>query len=126
MLNKIILLSIFLIPLSAIADEIQPTIKKSTGFSVGLGLVGSTSLYIGEDIDLMPVPLLSYEGDRFFLRGLYGGMKFYKNELFTLNGIVNVNMNKLDVDDLNESELAQKKLSRTQLEDRDLSADVGL
>lgn len=126
MLNKIILLSIFFIPLSAIAGESQPTIKKSTGFSAGLGLVGSTGLYIDEDTDLTPVPLLSYEGDRFFLRGLYGGMKLYKNELFTLNGIVNVNMNKLDVEDLNESKLAQKSLSRMQLEDRDLSADAGL
>lgn len=35
-------------------------------------------------------------------------------------------MNKLDVEDLNESKLAQKNLSRMQLEDRDLSVDVGL
>ena len=126
MLNKILLISFCLIPLNAIADENQPAIKRSTGFSTGLGIVGSTGLYIGEDTNLIPVPLLSYEGDRFFLRGLYAGMKLYKNELFTLNGIVNVNMNKLDVDDLNESKLAQKNLSRVQLEDRDISADVGL
>ncbi|TCB50161.1 MipA/OmpV family protein [Acinetobacter sp. ANC 4779] len=126
MLNKILLLSCFLIPLSAIADENQPTLKRSTGLSTGLGIVGSTGLYIGEDTNLTPVPILSYEGDRFFLRGLYGGMKLYKNELITLNGIVSVNLNKLDVDDLNESKLAAKNLTKMQLEDRDISADVGL
>ncbi|WP_407308391.1 MipA/OmpV family protein [Acinetobacter sp.] len=126
MLNKIFLFSFFLIPLSAIADENQPALKKPTGFSAGLGIVGSSGLYIGEDTNLTPIPLLSYEGERFFLRGLYGGMKFYKNELFTLNGIVSVNMNKLDVDDLNESKLAEKNLTKMQLEDRDISADIGL
>ena len=126
MLNKIIIVSILCLPFSTMANEKQAAAKKTTGFSAGLGVIGSTGLYLGEDTHVTPIPLLSYEGERFFLRGLYGGMSLYKNELITLNGIVNVNMNRLDVEDLSESKLAQKNLSRAQLEDRDISADIGL
>ena len=119
-------MSILYIPVSAMATESQENVKRLSGFSAGLGVVGNTGLYVGEDTNVTPIPILSYEGERFFIRGLYGGMSLYKNELITLNGILSVNMDQLDVDDLSESKLTQKNLSRAQLEDRDISADIGL
>ena len=91
-----------------------------------LGVLAQTGLYVGEDTKFTPIPTFTYEGERFFLRGLYGGMHLYKDNSFNVSAIVNATIESLDVDDLSRSELAKHHLSKAQLEDRDASADAGL
>lgn len=126
MFKQVILTSTLCIPLSALASEDLETITKPKGISVGIGAVGTTGLYVGEETNFTPVPVFAYEGERFFLRGLYGGVNLYKHELFNVNAILAANMNKLDVDKLKASKLAKHNLTKSQLEDRDISADLGV
>ncbi|GKW15157.1 MltA-interacting protein MipA [Pectobacterium carotovorum subsp. carotovorum] len=41
--------------------------------SLGLGAAGSTSVYRGVDNDVYPLPVLNYESENFYFRGLGGG-----------------------------------------------------
>lgn len=126
MLNKVIFLSLCCIPFYVTAAESKGGIKKPDGLSLGIGTVGSTGLYIGEKTEFTPIPIISYEGERFFIRGLYAGMELYRNELVTFNAVINANMNHLDIDKLSTSKLAEKNLKKSQLENRDRSADLGI
>lgn len=110
------------------AEEKQqkPQMSKPQGLSLGLGAVASSGIYVGEKTEIIPIPAISYETDQFFIRGLYAGAAIYKNQFFTVNGIANVNMMNLDVDDLDAKKLAERNINRSQLEDRDRSIDVGL
>jgi outer membrane protein len=98
----------------------------SPDLNIGLGMVVQSGEYLGEDTEVMPFPTLSYEGERLFLRGAYGGVHLYKNSSFNVSAILSTNIQKLDVDDLDSNKLAQRNLTKDQLEDRDMSVDAGL
>ncbi|ACZ77019.1 MltA-interacting MipA family protein [Dickeya parazeae Ech586] len=42
-------------------------------FSLGVGAVGGTVLYRGDSGHVYPFPMVNYDGDNFYLRGLQGG-----------------------------------------------------
>ena len=48
--------------------------------SVGLGGFWQSSPYKGHDDTFLPVPLVHYEGERFYVRGLDAGVHLWKNE----------------------------------------------
>ena len=54
----------------------------ATGGELSLGLLGvySSSPYKGHDDTILPFPLISYEGERFFFRGVGGGVHIWKDE----------------------------------------------
>lgn len=129
MFKKIGLISLLFIPVISSAAEKQqprPPMAKPQGLSVGLGVAGSTGVYIGEKTEVIPVPVISYESDRFFVRGLTAGAQVYAERFFAVNAITSVNMMNLDVDDLSASNLSAKNINKSQLEDRDRSVDLGL
>ncbi|RLM26852.1 MltA-interacting protein MipA [Brenneria alni] len=45
----------------------------ATEVSLGAGVFGSTSVYRGDDNHVYPLPVLNYESERFYFRGLGGG-----------------------------------------------------
>jgi outer membrane protein len=53
--------------------------EQKTHLGIGLGAGGSTSEYRQTGVAIWPVPLVSYEGERFYVRGLTGGVHFLKN-----------------------------------------------
>lgn len=128
MFRKIGLISLFFIPVISSAAEQQqrPPIGKPQGLSIGLGMVGNSGVYIGEKTEVIPVPVISYESDRFFLRGLTAGTQVYAERFFAVNAITSANMMNLDVGDLSASKLSAKNINKSQLEDRDRSVDLGL
>ncbi|HRN45325.1 MAG TPA: MipA/OmpV family protein, partial [Flavobacterium sp.] len=128
MFKKIGLISLLCIPAISSAAEQQKRVPmgKPQGLNIGLGVVGSTGIYIGEKTEVIPVPVISYESDRFFLRGLTAGAQVYAERFFAVNAITSFNMMNLDVGDLSTSELSAKNITKTQLEDRDRSVDLGL
>ena len=95
-------------------------------WSLGLGQVATDSAYAGEDVRYTPFPLVSYEGERFFFRGVTAGWRFVRTERFTLAGIARVRLDGFDIDDLGRDELARNGLDAALLEDRDDSLDTGL
>lgn len=82
LLRKILLacLCIIAIPTFAGAAEGQ----KDT-LRIGIGAGGATSEYKETDSQIWPVPLLNYEGERFYVRGLTGGIFLYKNSTHELS-----------------------------------------
>lgn len=129
MLKKIGLSTLLCIPTMALAAEEKiekGQINKPQGLSLGIGVVGNSGIYVGEKTEITPIPVISYETEHFFIRGLYAGAELYRDRMVTINAIANVNMMNLDVDDLSTEKLAAKNIDKSQLEDRDRSVDLGL
>lgn len=108
-----------LLPLAAQADEYG--LK-----SIGLGASASQSPYSGADTSLSLLPLLNYEGERLFVRGLRAGVHLYQGNGFGLDVIVAGRFDGVDVDDFGRQELAGNGIDRGLLEDRDDGLDLGL
>ncbi|MFK3649419.1 MipA/OmpV family protein [Lysobacter enzymogenes] len=95
-------------------------------WNLGLALSVSDSAYAGEDLRPRPFPLVSYEGERFFWRGLSGGVHAIRSGGFTLDVIVSARFDGFDIDDLGRRELAANGLDADRLDDRDDAFDAGL
>lgn len=94
--------------------------------SIGLGLSLSQSVYAGEDSSLSALPLLNYEGERLFVRGLTGGVHLFEQGAWGLDAIVSGRFDGIDRDDFGRAELAANGIDRDLLEDRDDGIDLGL
>ncbi|QSL92754.1 MipA/OmpV family protein [Ectopseudomonas toyotomiensis] len=109
----------FALPFAAQADE--------SGFrSIGIGLSASQGVYAGEDRSVSLLPLVHYESERFFVRGLTGGVHLYESDGFGLDAIVAGRFDGIDADDFGREELLENGIDRDLLEDRDDGLDLGL
>jgi outer membrane protein len=95
------------------------------GWALGVGAVAQDSPYAGEGARVQPIPLISYQGERFFLQGITAGWKFLGSESFELAAIAKLRFDGFDIDDLGRRELAANGLDSRLLEDRDDSLDAG-
>lgn len=95
-------------------------------WGLGVGTAVSSSVYAGEDTRIIPFPLVSYQGERFFWRGISGGAHLIKSSSFSLDAIVAARMDGIDRDDFGPGELAERGIDRARLEDRDDGLDLGL
>jgi outer membrane protein len=63
--------------------------ENATGLSLGVGAGGAMTEYKDYDaVDIMPIPLLIYSGERFFLRGASGGVHLYKDRTHELSAML--------------------------------------
>lgn len=95
-------------------------------WSFGLAAVVSDSPYAGEGTKVMPIPMVTFEGERFYFRGITAGWRFIQNDSFELAGIAKFRFDGFNVDDLGRAELAANGINYQLLEDRDLALDVGM
>jgi len=95
-------------------------------WSLGLGMVASDSPYAGEGTRLTPFPLLAYNGERFYFRGITAGWRFIDRGGVTLAAIAQPRLDGFDIDDLGRTELAANGLDYRLLDDRDDGLDLGL
>ncbi|PZQ18448.1 MAG: MipA/OmpV family protein [Rhodanobacter denitrificans] len=107
------------------ADDVPPD-----GFpprwSIGLAAMVSDSPYAGEGTRMMPIPLIAYEGERFYFRGITAGWRLFSGDSFELAAIGKFRFDGFDVDDLGRRELAANGVDYRLLEDRDFGFDLGL
>jgi len=96
------------------------------GWGLGLGVVVSSAEYAGEDRRVRAVPLISYESDRWFWRGIGGGMHLYRDQGFSLDATLSARFSGIEKKDFGVRELAARGIKRDLLEDRDDSFDLGL
>ncbi len=96
------------------------------GLGLGIGLVASSANYAGEDGKLMPVPLVSYEGERFYWRGIGGGLRLFELYGLSLDATLSARLGGIEKKDFGVAELAQRGINRALLEDRDNGLDLGL
>jgi outer membrane protein len=108
------------LPVAASAQ--QPAAAR---WGVGAGVAAIDSPYAGEDIRIRPIPLLSYEGQRFFFRGPTGGYHLVNTRTFSVDFIGAARLDGIDVEDLGMDELAARGVDRGLLEDRDDQLDAG-
>lgn len=94
-------------------------------WSAGVAAVFWDSPYAGEGLRATPFPLVTYEGERFFFRGITGGIHLIDNEGFSLAAMLQARFDGIDAKDLGESELAINGIDRSLLEDRDDGFDAG-
>lgn len=95
-------------------------------WSIGLAASVSDSPYAGEDTRVRPFPLLTFDGDRVFWRGLSGGVHAIKGDTFNLDVIVAGRFDGFDIEDLGRQELARNGVDANLLDDRDDGLDAGL
>lgn len=94
-------------------------------WGLGLAAVVTDSPYAGEGTRVMPIPLVSYHGERFYFEGLGAGWVFLKNDSFELAAVAKGRMDGFDVKDLGRSELARNGVDYRLLDDRDMGLDLG-
>jgi MipA family protein len=96
------------------------------GWSIGLGVIGSSEVHAGEGTQTVVVPLISYEGERLYWRGVAGGLRLLPRGDWDLDITLGVRLDGMEVGDLGRASLARNGIDRDRLEDRDIGADLGL
>ncbi|KLJ00383.1 MipA/OmpV family protein [Luteimonas sp. FCS-9] len=99
---------------------------RSDRWTLGIGASVRDSPYAGEGTRVRPFPLVAFQGERFFWRGLTGGAHLWTSRGFTLDALVSGRFDGFDIDDLGRAELAANGLDASRLEDRDDAVDAGL
>ncbi|MFC4314305.1 MipA/OmpV family protein [Steroidobacter flavus] len=95
-------------------------------WGLGVGAVASDSPYAGEGTRVMPVPLISYQGEKFFFQGIRAGWQFVRTDAFEFAAIAQFKFDGFDIKDLSRQQLAANGLDYRLLEDRDDSLDAGV
>lgn len=95
-------------------------------WSIGVAASVRQSPYAGEGTRIRPVPLLTYEGNRLFWRGLGGGIHLIDRDRFRVDAVLSARMDGFDIDDLGQRELRANGVDPSQLSDRDDGLDAGL
>lgn len=108
------------LPVAASAQQ-----QNSSRWGIGAGAAAIDSPYAGEEIRIRPVPLLSYEGGKFFFRGATAGYHFINTPTFSFDFIGAARLDGIDIEDLGVDELAANGIDRRLLEDRDDQLDAG-
>lgn len=96
------------------------------GLSLGVAVVASTGIRLGEGQRTLLVPVLGYEGQRVFLRGISGGVHLFKREGVELNLLLAARLDSWDARDLDAVRLAARGIDRDLLVDRDKSIEAGV
>jgi len=95
-------------------------------WGLGAAVVARTDIYAGESSKLGAVPLVSYQGEKFFWRGLSGGYHLLDRDSFTLDATLGVRFGGIKKEDFGAAELAARGINRDLLEDRDRGLDLGI
>ena len=95
-------------------------------WALGAAVVSRSNLYAGESSKVGAVPLISYEGEKFFWRGIGGGYHLLSRDGFKLDATLSARFGGIKKDDFGAAELAARGINRNLLEDRDDGLDLGI
>jgi len=95
-------------------------------WGLGVGAAVSESVYAGEGTRVTPFPLITYDSERFFWRGIGGGAYLLRYDGLSIAATLSARMDGIDKDDFGKAELAARGIDRDKLEDRDDSLDLGI
>ncbi len=112
------------LPTFAAAQTASPADSSTWGLGLAVGI--SESPYAGEGTKITPLPLIHYEGERFFIRATTGGAHLIRNDFFELNAIASLRTDGIDAKDFGRKDLARNGIDRDLLDDRDNGVDIGL
>lgn len=95
-------------------------------WGLGIAAVFSDSPYAGEGTRVLPIPLVSYQGERFSFRGISAAWQILGTDTFELSAVAKPRMDGFKVDDLGREELARNGIDYRLIDDRGTGIDVGL
>lgn len=130
MLKSVLALSL-LAPTTVLAQGVSSSADlladaRDDRWSVGVAVAVRDSPYVGEGTRVRPLPLVTYDGDRFFWRGISGGVHLVQSKAFSLDAVLAGRFDGFDIRDLSRAGLARNGLDAATLEDRDDALDAGL
>lgn len=99
------------------ASFVLPSSASAEG-TVGVALAHSSSAYRSYDNDTLPVPVVAWEGERFYLRGTDIGFKLFKGRSSSFAVAVSPMLNRFRADDSSDMRMRQ-------LNDRDFLGFAG-
>ncbi len=114
------------------AEEVEPALADNydllepDGLSLGVAVMSSKGILLGEGHRTLLVPVLGYEGERLFFRGISGGVHLFKRNGLELDLLLAARLDGWDADDLDATRLAARGIDRGLLVDRDRGVDMGL
>lgn len=111
------------LPATAMA---QDSATPAPRWAIGLGTAVIDSPYAGEGSRVRAFPLVSYDGERVFLRGVSGGVHLVDTGGFRLDAMLALRMQGFDIEDLGRDELLANGVDASLLDDRDDGLDAGL
>ena len=104
----------------------QVSLPASPGWTAGAGIALIDSPYAGEGSRARPFPLVNFNGERFFLDGISGGVHLYASDRFAFDAVLSARLYGFDISDLGRVELQANGLDPVLLSDRDDGVDAGL
>jgi MipA family protein len=99
--------------------------EEDSRWGLGIGVVASDNAYAGRGARITPIPVVTYDSNRFFFRGIEGGVHLYKGDWARLDAVVGARLDGINADDFGVTELANNGINRNLLSDRDDSLDAG-
>lgn len=100
----------------------------SPQWQLGIGVISSNHDYAGSGNQVTPIPLIDFEGKRFFFREIEGGLHLWKSAQrnFTVDAIIKPGFNSINAKDFSRVILADRGINRDDLDNRNRSIDVGI
>lgn len=131
MLKSVLVAVPLLVPTLALAQGVSSSSDllaeaKDDRWSLGIAVAARDSPYVGEGTRVRPFPMVTFDGQRFFWRGITGGIHLVQGSVFTLDAVVAGRFDGFDIKDLDRAGLARNGLDARMLEDRDDALDAGL
>jgi outer membrane protein len=99
--------------------------EENSQWGLGLGVVASDNAYAGRGARFTPIPVITYDSNRFFFQGIEGGVHLYKGDWAKLDVVAGARLDGINAEDFGANELAQNGINRDLLSDRDDSLDAG-
>lgn len=113
------------IALCALATSPAFAEDDDSSWGLGVAAVVSEDPYAGRGTRYQPLPIVSYDSERLFFRGISGGLHLFENDLLSIDLIAQGDFDGIDADDFGRRELALNGIDRDLLEDRDDSVEAG-
>lgn len=101
-------------------NEVQPS-----RWSIALDVAVWDNAYAGRGTQVLPFPMIQFNGDTLFVHGMSGGVHLFKNDSFTVDAILTPAFYQMSAKDFDRSKLAARGVNRDDLDNRDLSIDAG-
>ena len=109
---------------TSLEDQVDAT--GSSRWRLGLGVAAIDNGYVGQGAKLTPIPLVSYEGQHFFFRGITAGIHLLKSDSIALDAVITPGFGGINASDFSRADLARRGINRDSLQDRSRSIDAGL
>ena len=115
MLKTVLALPLLLVPTIAMAQGVSSssdllTDAQDDRWTLGVAVSVRDSPYVGEGTRVRPLPLVTFDGQRFFWSGLSGGIHLIQRKSLSIDAVLSGRFDGFDIKDLSRAGLARNGL----------------